>query len=76
MKLSQRVIGWGLVAFGAVSIFAGASPVFEAVHLEGVFIGLASFAAGAWVLAGKELRGTIRRALRAWQDARRAARQI
>jgi hypothetical protein len=74
MKLSQRVIGWGLVAFGAVSVFAGASPMFEAIHLEGVFIGLASFAAGAWVLAGKELRGTIVRALRAWQDARRASR--
>ncbi len=76
MKLTQRVIGWALVAFGAVSIFAGASPVFEAIHLEGVLIGLASFGAGAWVLAGKELRGTIRRGLQAWQDSRRSARRV
>jgi len=76
MKLSQRVIGWGLVGFGAVTVLAGAIPWVEAIHLEGVFIGLASFAAGAWVLAGKELRGTIRRGLRAWQDTRRSARNV
>jgi hypothetical protein len=76
MKLSQRVIGWGLVAFGAMSVFAGASPVFEAIHLEGVLIGLASFGAGAWVLAGKELRDTIWRAIRMWRDARRSERHV
>jgi hypothetical protein len=76
MKVSQRVIGWGAVAFGAVFVLAGASPIFEAIHLEGVVIGLASFAAGAWVLAGKELRGTIRRALRTWQDGRRSSHHI
>jgi hypothetical protein len=76
MKLSQRVIGWSAVAFGAVCIFGGASPVFEAIHLEGVFIGLASFAAGAWVLAGKELRSTMRQALRARRDSRRSARHV
>lgn len=76
MKLSQRVVGWSAVAFGAVCVFTAASPVFEAIHFEGVLIGLASFGAGAWVLAGKELRGTIRRGLRAWQDGRRSARHV
>jgi hypothetical protein len=76
MKISQRAIGWGAVAFGGICIFAGASPFFEAIHLEGVLIGLASFGAGAWVLAGKDLRGTIRRALRTWKDSRRSARHV
>jgi hypothetical protein len=71
MKLSQRILGWALVAFGAVSVFAGASPVFEAIHLEGVLIGLASFAAGAWVLAGPELRATVRKALQVMRESAR-----
>jgi hypothetical protein len=75
MKLSQRLIGWGLVAFGIVSVFAGASPWFEGAHIEAVLIGGGSFIAGAWVLAGKELRDTIRRGIRAWREVGKS-RQI
>jgi hypothetical protein len=73
MKLSQRLIGWGLVSFGIVSAFAGASPWFEGAHIEAVLIGGAAFAAGAWVLAGKELRDTIRRGIRAWREVRKSS---
>jgi hypothetical protein len=63
MKSSQRIVGWGLVALGAVSLFGGAAP-FVPVGLEAFLLGGALFVAGAWILAGKELRDTIRRGLR------------
>ena len=56
-------------------IFVGASPVFEIAERRSSS-GVASFGAGAWVLAGKELRGTIRRGLRAWRGSRRSARHV
>ena len=68
MKLSQRIVGWGLVGLGAASLFVGASPIFP-VWIEAFVLGGALFVAGAWVLAGKELRGTIRKGLRAWRDS-------
>jgi len=71
MKLSQRFVGWGLVALGAVSLFVGASPIFP-VWIEAFVLGGALFVAGAWVLAGKELRDTIRRGLRAWRATQRS----
>lgn len=72
MKRSRRITGWIMVGVGAASFLVGVSPLF-AVRVEAYFLGLALFFSGAWVLAGSELRGTIRRALRAWRDARRAA---
>ena len=71
MKLSQRIVGWGLVALGAVSLFVGASPFFP-VGIEAFLLGGALFVAGAWVLAGKELRDTVRRGLRAWRELRKS----
>jgi hypothetical protein len=71
MKLSQRFIGWGLVALGAVSLFVGASPIFP-VWIEAFVLGGALFVAGAWVLAGKELRDTIRRGIGAWREVRKS----
>jgi hypothetical protein len=75
MKLSQRVIGWGLVVVGGISLFVGLSPLFP-IGLEAFLLGGVFFGAGAWVLAGQELRGVIRRALRMWRDARRTARHV
>lgn len=75
MKLSQRVIGWSLVAAGCASIFVGVSPLFE-IRGEAYLLGVGLFAGGAWVLAGRELRGSVRRALRAWNDSRRSARHV
>jgi hypothetical protein len=75
MKLSQRVIGWGLVAAGGISLFVGVSPLFE-IRGEAYLLGTALFATGAWVLAGRELRDTIRRALRSWKDDRRSSRHV
>src|SRR5271157_5570141 len=71
MKLSQRPVGWSLVALGAVSLFVGASPIFP-VWIEAFVLGGALFAAGAWILAGKELRDTMRRGIRAWRASRHA----
>jgi hypothetical protein len=71
MKLSQRVIGWGAVGFGAVCVFVGAMPFFAGIHWEGILLGLGSFGAGAWVLAGPELRATIRKGFAAMKESGR-----
>jgi len=70
MKASQRVIGWGAVGVGAALVFAGASPIFEAIHWEGILIGLGGFVAGAWILAGPELRATMRKAFQVMRESR------
>ena len=73
MKSASRVVGWILVACGAASVFVGVSPLFE-VRFEAYALGVGCFAAGAWVLAGKELRDTIRRGLRAARQLRQSSR--
>jgi hypothetical protein len=74
MKLSQRVLGWGFVVVGGISLFVGLSPLFP-IGLEAFLLGSVFFAAGAWVLAGKELRDVIRKALRAAREIRRSSRR-
>jgi hypothetical protein len=71
MKFSKRLVGWILVALGAVSFLVGASPIFP-VWIEAFLLGSALFGAGAWVLAGKELRDTIRKGLKAARDSRQS----
>ncbi len=63
MKLSQRIIGYGAVILGAISVLVGALPLFG-VHGEAYAVGIVFFATGAWILAGTELRDTARRAWR------------
>jgi DNA-binding transcriptional LysR family regulator len=70
MNRPQRFVGYALVAVGALSIFVGASPLFP-IGLEAFLIGGVFFAAGAWVLAGKELRTAVRRALAVLLQKRR-----
>jgi hypothetical protein len=74
MKLSQRIIGYGAVALGAISILVGALPWFHVVG-EAYVVGFVLFGAGAWILAGPELRDTARRAFKAAREARRGARR-
>jgi hypothetical protein len=74
MKLSQRIIGWGVVALGAALVFVGASPLFAAIHWEGVFIGLGGFVGGAWLLAGPELRATMKKGLKVMRESAGTAR--
>jgi hypothetical protein len=62
MSKSQRVLGYSLIAVGAVSFLAGAVPWFP-VFIEGFVIGAMLLGAGAWVLAGRELRAQIRQAI-------------
>ena len=72
MRSVSRIVGWVLVAGGAASVFVGISPLFE-VRFEAYALGVGLFAAGAWVLAGKDLRDTIRKGLRAARELRRGA---
>ena len=74
MKGTQQIIGWSAVAFGAVCVFVGASPLFPGIHWEGILLGLGSFGAGAWVLAGPELRATMRKGLGVLRSSRKLSR--
>ncbi len=73
MKNAQNIVGYALVGLGAACILVGVSPLF-AIRFEAYFLGVVLFAAGAWVLVGRELRQTIRRGLRATGKARGAKR--
>jgi hypothetical protein len=70
MKKSSDIAGYSLVGAGVVLVIMGALPLFQGIHWEGVFLGLGSFVAGAWVLAGKDLRSAIRRAWNANREHR------
>jgi hypothetical protein len=63
MSTLKRVLGYGSIGLGAVSMLIFMSPIFpafgEAFLFGGIFFGL-----GAWVLAGPEIRALIRRALK------------
>ena len=72
VKGIKRVIGWIAVACGVVLAFMGASPIFEAIHWEGVFLGLGAFVAGAWVLVGPEVRQSFRHLVGIWVQDRRS----
>jgi hypothetical protein len=71
----QRIVGYGLFGLGAASIIVGASPIFP-IFIEAFVIGGAFFAAGAWVLAGKELRDSVRRGIRLWRESRSPSRRF
>jgi len=70
MKKSSDIVGYGLLGVGAVLVLMGALPLFQGIHWEGIFLGFGSFVAGAWVLAGKDLRAAIRHALNATRENR------
>ncbi len=74
MNRRSRIVGWVLVGAGAVCTLIGISPLFE-IRFEAYFLGFALFGTGAWVLAGKDLRDTIRRGVRATRAARRSKRR-
>ena len=74
MNKQQRIVGYSLVAVGGISILAGATPWFP-IFLEGFVVGGVFLAAGAWVLAGRELRASVRRALALLLQKRSADRR-
>jgi len=74
MNRHQKILGYGALAVGAVSIIVGASPIFP-IFAEAFVIGGAFIAAGAWILAGHELRDAIRRAIGVQLSKRRAERR-
>jgi hypothetical protein len=74
MKLSQRIVGYGAVILGALSVLVGALPWFG-VQVEAYAVGIVFFVSGSWILAGPELRDTARRAFKAAREARRGARR-
>jgi hypothetical protein len=60
MKISRKVVGYVLVAISGICILVGVSPLF-AVRTEAYLLGIIGFAAGAWVLVGAEVRGSVLR---------------
>jgi hypothetical protein len=74
MKHSQRIVGYGAVILGATSVLVGVLPWID-IHAEAYAVGFVLFAAGAWILAGPELRDTARRAFKAAREARRGSRR-
>ena len=72
MSRIQKILGYGAIALSVVSIFIGISPLFV-VRFEAFAVGIVLFVTGAWILAGRELRDTIRRAFRAYQGDRTGA---
>jgi hypothetical protein len=70
----QRIVGYTAIAMGGISLLVGASPLFP-IGLEAFLISGFFFAVGAWVLAGRELRASIRRAIAVMLEKRRADRQ-
>jgi hypothetical protein len=74
MKGSRRFLGYGAIAAGAAGILVGASPLFP-VFLEAFVVGGALIAVGLWVLAGPELRASLRKAARLKVSPRSSARR-
>ena len=74
MTRIQKIIGYGAIALSVVSIFIGVSPLF-AVRFEAYAVGVVLFGIGAWVLAGRELRDTIRKAIRSARQGRTDGRR-
>jgi hypothetical protein len=78
MNRIQKIVGYGAISLSVVSFLVGLIPWFP-VRFEAYGVGLVFFGLGAWVLAGRELRDTIRRAFRAFKqggtDGRRPGRR-
>ncbi len=60
MSKSKRALGYGLLGIGGVSLFVCLSPIFP-IGLEAFLVGGVFFAAGAWVLAGPDIRASLKR---------------
>ena len=74
MKRPRRVLGYTVLAAGVVGILVGASPIFP-VFLEAFVVGGLLIGAGAWILAGPDLRALVRRAAGLTFFSRRSARR-
>lgn len=74
MKARRRFLGYCFIALGGAGILVGASPLFP-VFLEAFVVGGALIAAGLWVLAGPELRESLRKAARLKMSPRSSQRR-
>ncbi len=63
MKNLSRVTGYIVIALGGAALFIGSSPLFP-VFFEAFLVGGALIGVGLWILAGRDLRGLLRRAVR------------
>ena len=73
VKKSRRVLGYSILAAGVAGIFVGASPIFP-VFLEAFVVGGVLIGTGLWILAGPELRASLRRLAGLGLSARRTRR--
>ncbi len=74
MKKSRRALGYAIIAVGVAGILVGASPIFP-VFIEAFVVGGILIGAGLWILAGPELRASLRRAAHVTSAARRPERR-
>ncbi len=63
MTKLRRFLGYSAVVVGAISTVVFLSPIFP-VGVEAFLVGGVFFAAGAWALAGPDIRGALRRLIR------------
>ncbi len=63
MTKLRRFVGHSSLVLGAISIVVFLSPIFP-VGVEAFLVGALFFAAGAWALAGPDIRAALRRLIR------------
>jgi hypothetical protein len=64
MTKKRRTLGYVFFTLGGICTFVFLSPIFP-IGVEAFLIGGLFFAAGAWVLAGRDVRKTVSRGIRA-----------
>lgn len=62
-RAGRRILGYCIIGVGGAAILVGASPLFP-VFLEAFLVGGLLIASGLWLLAGPELRESLRKAAR------------
>jgi len=60
VKRGRKILGYLVLAVGGAAILVGISPLFP-VFLEAFLVGGALIAAGLWILAGPEVRASLRK---------------
>jgi len=74
VKRIRKLLGYVALALGGAAIIVGASPLFP-VFLEAFVLGGALVGAGLWILAGPDLRASLRKVIRLKTTSRPADRR-
>jgi hypothetical protein len=74
LKKTRRALGYAIFAVGVAAIVVGASPLFPVV-VEAFVVGGMLIGTALWILAGPELRASLRKAAKVTSTTRRPARR-